>query len=190
MIAGRQPKWVWSEGRLLLLPDRIERAGAPAPTQPSAFHGRAGDTPVRALGTSGERAKPPPPRYWPSARRAVDPATRCLHPQCRRCANPADGSPDASAPRRDGFSLANGRGRTGATRERPPGLLRAQTTGRDSSRTPLRARPPLRTAAPPGSSIRRGRGAGPHLEWAAATGEGRHRGCTRADTDGTLGARG
>ena len=31
--------------------------GAPAPTQPSAFHGRAGDTPVRALGERGLRAQ-------------------------------------------------------------------------------------------------------------------------------------
>ncbi|KAK8373655.1 hypothetical protein O3P69_009736 [Scylla paramamosain] len=111
----------------------VERAGAPAPTQPSAFHGRAGDTPVRALGKRGERAKiaattqSNPHRHvrpFGSHRRISVP-----HPTARRMREPCGWIPDdAHSLAALAFRPADGRGEPGAKRDgRTPlsGLLRA-----------------------------------------------------------------
>ncbi|KAK8374050.1 hypothetical protein O3P69_011306 [Scylla paramamosain] len=100
---------------------------------PSAFHGRAGDTPVRALGKRGERAKITATTYsnphrhvrpFGSHRRISVP-----HPTARRLREPCGWIPDdARSLAALAFRPADGRGEPGAKRDgRAPllGLLRA-----------------------------------------------------------------
>ena len=145
MIAGRQPKWVWSEST-------TTECRRPAPTQPSAFHGRVGDTPVRALGNkrcSGAGSLPSP--CLPRALINTGPPLGAVS------ADPAEVPQSAWAPPTStGFSL-----RAHPVRTLEPGQAGAlekalpATTGLVSARVPMGRRT---------GGLREGPARGPHLE--------------------------
>ena len=95
-------------------------------------------------------------------------------------------------PRTTGFSQADGGAETGSgAKRRRAGAFEGPERQVHRDAPPLlRTRPPeTHAAAPAGFMSLRERGAGPHLEWVAATGVRAHR-REWADTDGTGGREG